>query len=517
MGIGRQCGIVALSKPVLLGELLHDGQDITWRDPDDEAVVGVDPTDMAYAHHQLAVTQGAWRQLFLDLASLEPIWTRIVVFARMKPEDKINVVKYFQSRNLVVGMCGDGGNDCGGLRAAHAGLALSDAEASMVSPFSTGRDGKSLMTVVDLVREGRACLSTNLATFQYFIVYGIVLTGIRTMIAVYAALSMGEYVWVTIDVGVGMIMVWTMTQSKPTEKLVPYRPTATLLGARTLGAIAFPIFTSLITLVLAEAVLWERPWYVKMNPLDDIHLLPSLWMLRGDNYDSAASAMLLMLSLANTAYVNTYGGAFRRNILRNIGVNVVYALFLIGIFWMLLMPPSQFGCVYRVNCATENSLAAKDLTLLALFSAGGVGGCFLGPQVGVWQEEMHSINKTAPWWLPQPENDCLPPAGLGTTPLDSPLISHNGCSGPNNCFAQPFRWTLAGIFAAYILANHLFTKVVLQGYVSARIRRWQRCSDANLYDVNEDLQGELPDSSESSEVSGASSRESTDSDLQLRS
>ena len=28
------------------------------------------------------------------------------------------------------GMAGDGGNDCGGLRAAHAGLALSDAEAS---------------------------------------------------------------------------------------------------------------------------------------------------------------------------------------------------------------------------------------------------------------------------------------------------------------------------------------------------------------------------------------------------
>ena len=29
------------------------------------------------------------------------------------------------------GMAGDGGNDCGGLRAAHAGLALSDAEARL--------------------------------------------------------------------------------------------------------------------------------------------------------------------------------------------------------------------------------------------------------------------------------------------------------------------------------------------------------------------------------------------------
>lgn len=30
---------------------------------------------------------------------------------------------------FAAGMAGDGGNDCGGLRAAHAGLALSDAEA----------------------------------------------------------------------------------------------------------------------------------------------------------------------------------------------------------------------------------------------------------------------------------------------------------------------------------------------------------------------------------------------------
>ena len=38
----------------------------------------------------------------------------------------------------VVGMVGDGGNDCGALRSAHVGLALSEAEASLVAPFSTG-------------------------------------------------------------------------------------------------------------------------------------------------------------------------------------------------------------------------------------------------------------------------------------------------------------------------------------------------------------------------------------------
>ena len=45
-----------------------------------------------------------------------------------KPQKLLTPEK--RTRKSRKGMAGDGGNDCGGLRAAHAGLALSDAEAS---------------------------------------------------------------------------------------------------------------------------------------------------------------------------------------------------------------------------------------------------------------------------------------------------------------------------------------------------------------------------------------------------
>ena len=70
----------------------------------------------------------------------------------MSPDQKSHLVEALQAVGLSVGMCGDGANDCGALKQAHVGIALSQAEASVAAPFTSKEATISCIpTVIKLV------------------------------------------------------------------------------------------------------------------------------------------------------------------------------------------------------------------------------------------------------------------------------------------------------------------------------------------------------------------------------
>ena len=50
------------------------------------------------------------------------IIVRATIFARMSPDQKTQLIESLQEVDYIVGMCGDGANDCGALKAAHIGV-----------------------------------------------------------------------------------------------------------------------------------------------------------------------------------------------------------------------------------------------------------------------------------------------------------------------------------------------------------------------------------------------------------
>lgn len=99
---------------------------------------------------------------------------RTQVFARMKPEDKSQLIQELQQseEQLQCGMCGDGANDCGALKTADIGISLSEAEASIAAPFTS--KVQDIRCVVTILKEGRCALVTSFQCFKYMALYSMI-------------------------------------------------------------------------------------------------------------------------------------------------------------------------------------------------------------------------------------------------------------------------------------------------------------------------------------------------------
>jgi H+-transporting ATPase len=108
-------------------------------------------------------------------------------FAEVFPEDKYTIVKSLQVRNRVVGMTGDGVNDAPALKQAEVGIAVSNATDVAKSAASVVLVNEGLISIVDLVKNGRVIyeritawiLNKIVRTIQIalFVVLAFLLTG----------------------------------------------------------------------------------------------------------------------------------------------------------------------------------------------------------------------------------------------------------------------------------------------------------------------------------------------------
>ena len=207
----------------------------------------------------LAITGRTWaviREFFPHL--LERVLMKGTIFSRMSPDQKASLVTELQSLGYIVSMCGDGANDCGALKAAHVGVSLSEAEASVAAPFPSSIPNISCIPA--LIKEGRCALTTSFGVFKYMALYSFI-QFISVLIIYSLETNLGDTQFLYIDLVITTTVAVLMGRTGPWHSLVKERPPGSLVSAGNLLSVALQIIVSFAAQMAAVVFLHGQSWY----------------------------------------------------------------------------------------------------------------------------------------------------------------------------------------------------------------------------------------------------------------
>ncbi|XP_053378847.1 polyamine-transporting ATPase 13A3-like isoform X2 [Mercenaria mercenaria] len=263
------------------------------------------PIDEVQTH--LAITGKSFAVIEKYFPHLLPrICVQGTIFARMLPDQKCQLIQKQQELGYIVGMCGDGANDCEALKAAHAGISLSEAEASVAAPFTSRVN--HIECVVTLIREGRGALVTSFGCFKYMALYSFI-QFISVMILYTYGVNLGDMQFLYIDLVITTTIAVLMGYTQSYERLSVRRPEGSLVKASNILSILLQVFCAALFQTAALIYLKSQAWYVEVEPEG------------GETMKSWESTVIFIASSFQyivVAFVFSKGPPFRKPIYTNI-------------------------------------------------------------------------------------------------------------------------------------------------------------------------------------------------------
>uniref|UniRef100_A0A2K6NK10 ATPase cation transporting 13A2 n=1 Tax=Rhinopithecus roxellana TaxID=61622 RepID=A0A2K6NK10_RHIRO len=349
--VARGCGMVAPQEHLIIVHATHPerGQPASLeflpmepptavngvKDPDQAASYTVEPDPRS---RHLALSGPTFDIIMKHFPKLLPkVLVQGTVFARMAPEQKTELVCELQKLQphratplfrYCVGMCGDGANDCGALKAADVGISLSQAEASVVSPFTSSM--ASIECVPMVIREGRCSLDTSFSVFKYMALYS--LTQFISVLILYTInTNLGDLQFLAIDLVITTTVAVLMSRTGPALALGRVRPPGALLSVPVLSSLLLQV--ALVTGVQLGGyfLTLAQPWFVPLNrtvPAPDN--LP--------NYENTVVFSLSSFQYLILAAAVSKGAPFRRPLYTNVPFLVALALLSSILVGLVLVP-----------------------------------------------------------------------------------------------------------------------------------------------------------------------------------
>lgn len=282
LSVARDCGMIEKNHKVILVNVVKAPEEripavqFIYAEMADKEVVELeysspDKTEVVVEQHgdrfHFAVTGKAYaviKEYFPDL--MPKLAVRGTVFARMSPDQKQQLVEQLQDLGYYVGMCGDGANDCGALKTAHAGVSLSEAEASVASPFTSKK--ANISCVPDLMREGRAAMTTSFGIFKYMACYS--LTQFASVLILYSINSnLSDFEFLYIDLFLITLFAALFGRTEAYHDLVKTPPPSSLIGFAPLASIVIQMSVIIAVQVFAFFFVQTQPWFTPFHVTEE--------------------------------------------------------------------------------------------------------------------------------------------------------------------------------------------------------------------------------------------------------
>lgn len=280
-------------------------------------------------NYRFALTGKVWQAIkehYSDL--LGKILTRGTIFARMDPDQKQQVVEELQRLGYCVGMCGDGANDCSALKAADAGISLSDEESSLASPFNS--KVPNINCTITLIKEGRAGLVASFGIFKFMMYYSMnQLAGVLNLTISFTNFTDWQFLWM--DLGITSPLALFFGSSKAYDgPLSKQPPLMSLLSPQPVLSLLVHLVNSIALQVILFNFMRSQPWYTE--PVENMQedAVPT--------YDNFNVFIVICLQNIVMSLVFSKGGLFRRNIIRNLRFMTIVAITSLVTFYLALSP-----------------------------------------------------------------------------------------------------------------------------------------------------------------------------------
>ncbi|XP_013174795.1 PREDICTED: probable cation-transporting ATPase 13A3 isoform X2 [Papilio xuthus] len=304
-------------------------------------------------NYKIVMTGDAWKILRERYASLVPrVVSRGAVFARMTADQKQQLIVEYQALGYYVGMCGDGANDCGALRAAHTGISLSELESSVAAPFTSSQPDVTCVTHV--LREGRAALSTSFGVFKFMIAYS--LTEFLSVAFLYyfdSNLTDFQYLFIDVALIVNFAFFFGMTEAH-TGRLCKIPPLTSLLGFAPLVSLIGQMTLIAVIQYLSYLAMTQFPWYVRHT-------------YEGDNanecWENYAIYTVSMFQYIILAIVFSHGAPYRRSVITNRHLMISVVIMTVVCAYLTISPAKWLSEFFQLKMPKDNLMGYIVLAL----------------------------------------------------------------------------------------------------------------------------------------------------------